>query len=234
MENFPPILTVSTRRIIGMEDRNQDKPVEPDPKLRIDYEQTVKYFLSLADTRFRLLALVPTITGIAVALLARNPDPSFVIPVGLLGFFATVGILFYDQRNTVLYDAAQIPLKSLEALLGFPPLHKLEKMERENKKERKYLGGSWLGRPGRGLKLYWIIPMWHDLGLSIVYSAALGGWAFLIVNSLTDSKRLVVGVPVAIGLFFLIGLLLLDNPTDEKKKLRPEIRRLVWPQDFEE
>ncbi len=55
-----------------------------------------------------------------------------------------------------------------------------------------------------------------------------------VVNSLTDSKRLVVGVPVAIGLFFLIGLLLLDNPTDEKKKLRPEITRLVWPQDFEE
>lgn len=197
-------------------------------RLLLDYETTVKYFLALADTRFRLLALVPTITGIAVALLARNPDPLFVLPIGLLGFFATIGIIFYDQRNTTLYDAAQLRLKSLEALLEFRALHDLE----QDPRDRKAFGGSFLGRPGRGLKLFGFIPMWHDLGLDIVYSAALGAWSFLIVVSLTKNPVVLVVVPIAIAVLLLWGLLKLDNPTDEFVKLREEIQRLVWPRRF--
>ncbi len=194
--------------------------------LKFDYEQTLKYFLSLADTRFRLLGLVPTITGIAVALLARDTAAKAVLPIGLLGFFATLGILFYDQRNTTLYNAAQIRLKSLEALLCFRALHEIE----SDPKKRKMFGGSLLGRPGRGLRLFGFIPMWHDLGLAFVYSAAIGGWAFLIVNSISDSLVVVGAVPSGIALVLFIGLRFLDSPTDEKEKLRPEIQKLVWPE----
>ena len=40
-------------------------------KLAYDHEQTVKYFHALADARFKLLELIPVVTGGAVV--ALNP-----------------------------------------------------------------------------------------------------------------------------------------------------------------
>lgn len=41
----------------------------PWQKLSYDHEQAVKYFHALADARFKLLALIPLVTGGAVAAL---------------------------------------------------------------------------------------------------------------------------------------------------------------------
>jgi hypothetical protein len=37
-----------------------------DEKIRLDYERTAQYFFHLADVRFRLLALLPVVSGTAL------------------------------------------------------------------------------------------------------------------------------------------------------------------------
>lgn len=31
-------------------------------------------------------------------------------------------------------------------------------------------------------RLYGLLPLWHDLGLGLIYSAAVGGWPFLLAR----------------------------------------------------
>ena len=96
-------------------------------KLKLDYEQTVLIFNSLAEIRFKLLAMVPTFTVVAIGVIDKLvSNPSTMLAIGALGFLATLGIAFYDQRNTQLYNSAQLRAKSLEALMNFEKLKKFE------------------------------------------------------------------------------------------------------------
>ena len=45
--------------------------LDADDRLRLDYEQTTQYLRTLIDVRFRLLAFVPTVTGVAVAVIGH-------------------------------------------------------------------------------------------------------------------------------------------------------------------
>lgn len=146
-----------------------------------DYELTHAYFKFLAEIRFKLLAFVPTLSGVAVALLAKSSDKEVALPLGLLGFVVTLGIIIYELRNTVFYDAAIHRAKWLELLLGLPLCTQQEQV-----------GGLFNERPAskphstkhdRTIKLFGITVK-HDRGLAIIYGAALGGWVFIIVNSL--------------------------------------------------
>src|SRR5688572_16163035 len=68
--------------------------------LRLDYEQTNELHRWLADIRFKLLALVPVISGTAVAFLAeaqQKISPVTGFALGILGFVITLGIVLYDQ-----------------------------------------------------------------------------------------------------------------------------------------
>jgi hypothetical protein len=54
-----------------------------------------------------VLAFVPTLTAAAVALLStKNIDQWTVLAISLLGFSVTLGIIFFEMRNTVLYSGA--------------------------------------------------------------------------------------------------------------------------------
>src|SRR5215204_3573823 len=89
--------------------------------LRLDYEQTCEQIRGLTDTRFKLLAFVPTLTAAAVALLGRRDiDQWTVLAISLLGFSVTLGIIFFEMRNTVLYSGAIDRAKSLEVALQLP------------------------------------------------------------------------------------------------------------------
>ncbi len=154
-------------------------------KLRLDYEQAISQFTMLADIRFKLLAFVPTVSGVAIATFDKTKDAEVVVSVGVLGFIVTLGIVFYDLRNTQFYDAAVHRAKWLEVLLCQPVLTK-----------DRYLGGLFNERPGHN-KLLGLIPIWHDKGLALVYSASLGGWVYLILSGIygllpnTSPNRLV-------------------------------------------
>lgn len=88
----------------------------------------------------------------------------------------TIGIFFYDIRDTQFYDAAVHRAKWLEAMLD---LHICT--------QDKPVGGLFNERPREKLKFFGQIEIWHDRELSLAYGAALGGWSYIIANS--SSKK---------------------------------------------
>ena len=92
-------------------------PTDAD-RLRVDYQQTTDLLRSLTDVRFKLLALVPTLSGAAVAVLGHPGSAAELIAVGLLGLTATLGVLLYELRNSQLSDYALRRAQSIEAELG--------------------------------------------------------------------------------------------------------------------
>jgi hypothetical protein len=92
--------------------------VQADDALRLDYEQTTELMRTLTDIRFKLLAFVPTIAGAAVAFMGAHRNAAELLAVGLLGFFATIGVVLYDLRNSELYAAIAEHAGDIERKLG--------------------------------------------------------------------------------------------------------------------
>ncbi len=199
-------------------------------RLKLDYEQTIVYFHATADVRFRLLAFVAAGTATAIGLLGDISDPCQVAAVGLLGLLLTVGILFYDQRNTQIYNAMQIRAKCLEILLGFAPVNNLK--PDDNPKANWRCGGAFLDRPSRGLRFLGRFLMWHDRGLALVYGAALGGWSYLLLGAVMRlaglAEKLAGLVALGIASLVMIGSFLhlesFDEATDELDAFPDDIR----------
>ncbi len=163
--------------------------------LRADYAQTNQQINVLADIRFKLLAFVPALTAAAVTLLTSNKvGQGAVFAVGLLGFVVVFGIAMYDQRNSQIYDACQHRAKYLESekQLGLPKSTKVKE------------GGLYNERPDRTRSLFGI-TVWHDRSLAYIYSAALGGWSYIILYSLLS---------VVLSLFGWQKVPLLNQPVD--------------------
>lgn len=128
-------------------------------QLRLDYDQTTELLRTLTDVRFKLLAFVPTISGAAVGLLGRAHSAAELLAVGSLGLVATLGIVLYEVSNTQLYDYAVARAEALEARLGL---------------------GLFSERPGHRVRIFGLAVGGHDRGLALVYSAAIGGWGYLV------------------------------------------------------
>ncbi len=138
-------------------------------RLRLDYQQTVDLVRSITDVRFKLLAIVPTLSGAAVVVLGHPSSAAELLAVGLLGLTATVGILLYELRNTQLYDYG---------------LDRAARIERELallSTTGEAAGGLYSERPARTLRLFNALPVDRDASLMLVYSAAVAGWTYLCV-----------------------------------------------------
>jgi hypothetical protein len=198
--------------------------MDKDEKLKLDYQQTTNYYHQLADSRFKLLALIPVVTGAAIGLLSTGIPSSVVVVIGCLGFVVTLGLLFYNQRNSQIFDAMILRAKMLETLL-----------ELESLDDRYRYAGPFLSRPDRNLKLFGVVRVWGDRGLALVYGAALGGWAYLISSSLLDfvtvscpiEITIDVGIPVIIALAFIWQVHDWDKKTEELAALSPKIQSLL-------
>jgi len=207
----------------------------PSEKHLVDYQETLRYFHDLASTRFKLLAIVPSFTGLALATLLGDSQksPSTLIAVGAFGFLVVFGVIFYDVRNTHIYDAMQLRAKNLEVYLGLP--WALSQYGR---------GGPLLGRPPRSSlkKLFGIFEIWHDRGLAIVYSSCLAAWLYLTLWGIrglwlkyldtTSALRVMLGVvAVIVPAIFWMALIRQyeqwDTATDLKEKLTPWAQSLV-------
>jgi len=140
-------------------------------RLRLDYEQTTQLMRALADIRFRLLAFVPTVAGATVALFSRPRSAAELLAIGLLGLFATIGILLYELRNSQIFDAVVHRATALERRLELSPMLDVEGPR----------GGLFTERPSRMLTLFGMVEVRHARGLGFVYGAALAGWTYLVV-----------------------------------------------------
>jgi len=174
--------------------------------LRLDYDQTTEFLRSITDIRFKLLAIVPTISGVAVAFLSRGRPAGELLAVGLLGLAATLGVALYEVRNTQLYDYAVRRAKELEARLGAVSIY-----------DASGPGGLFTERPGHDVRVFGLALAGHERGLAIVYGAALAGWSYLVawgaLRALDVGGAQKIGgvVGVVIGVLAVVELLRIDT-----------------------
>jgi hypothetical protein len=179
-----------------------------DERLRLDYDQTTDLVRALTDVRFKLLALVPTISGVAVAVVGRSGSAGQLLAVGALGLVATTGVLLYEIRNTQVYEYALRRAKDLEARLGL--------VSRAGTP-----GGPFTERPGRTARVFGIAIAGHDRGLALVYGAALAGWAYLVgwgglrALDVGNAKQAGAAIGIALGLVVIAELMRIDVRADE-------------------
>jgi len=143
--------------------------LDADDRLRLDYEQTTQYLRTLIDVRFRLLAFVPTVTGVAVAVIGQPRPAAELLGVGVLGLLATLGIFIYELRNTQISGTLIRRAAELERQLELP-----------SSLGTHAFGGLYTERPGVNVQLLGFLPVSHGLGLALVYSAAIAGWSYLV------------------------------------------------------
>src|SRR3954462_5648740 len=132
---------------------------DDDDRLRLEYDRAVAIFRDLRDIRFKLLALVPTLSGAAVALLKGKQAAVTLIAVGVLGLSATLGVLVYEVRNSEIRRGAAKRIGELERELLHAPLV--------------------TGR-AKGARLLGLLLLEHGLGLALVYGSALAVWSYLV------------------------------------------------------
>jgi hypothetical protein len=143
--------------------------LDAEDRLRLDYDQTTQYLRTLIDVRFKLLAFVPTVSGIAVAIVGRPRPAAELLGVGVLGLLATLGIFVYELRNTQISGTLIRRAAELERRLQLP-----------SSLGGQPSGGLYTERPGITVQLLGFLPVSHGLGLGLVYSAAIAGWSYLV------------------------------------------------------
>ena len=183
--------------------------------LRLDYDHTLDQLRMLTDVRFKLLALVPTVSGVAIGLLGRPRSAAELLGVGLLGLCATLGVLFYELRNTQLSDYATQRAKAVERELGLASAFGAAGP-----------GGLFSERPDRSVHVLGV-ELGHDRGLSLVYGAALAGWGYLVswgaLRALDVARPRAIGgiIGVCVGLVVVAALLRVTVREDERAAATP-------------
>lgn len=178
--------------------------------LRLDYEQTTELLRTLTDVRFKLLALVPTLSGAAIALLDHPGSAVELLALGVLGLTATLGILFYELRNTELADYATRRARHIESALGLPSAG-----------HRSPCGGLYSEEPTNKLRLFGLASINRDRGLSLVYSAAIAGWSYLVAwgalraAHVGDARTVGAAIGAAAGLCLMVELARLREHSPE-------------------
>ena len=167
-------------------------------RLRLEYDRAVATFRDLTDIRFKLLALVPTLSGAAVGLLKAGQSPVTLLAVGVLGLTATFGVLVYELRNSGIRHGIAKRMGELEReLLGHVLVTK---------------------RPeGAPRSLFGFVAIEHSVGLALVYGAALAGWTYLVAWGALDAahaghaREIGIAIGAVGGVAILLEVLRLDG-----------------------
>jgi len=197
-----------------------------DDKIELDYERTTQYFFHLADVRFKLLALLPIVSGTALAIVPAHLEPAETFALGMLGLVVATGLLLYDQRNSQIYNSLIGRLNLIEESLRLPAM-----------RENKQVGGAFLDRPGgdRRRMLLGVLPANHGLGLDLIYSASIAAWLFVITRacllllSLNTQPvtALLLLLPIFLGVLLFINLRRIDSRSDWEGALPAEVKERI-------
>lgn len=177
--------------------------MESDDRSRLDYEQTVNYYHTLQDVRFKLLGFLSLVSGAAITVVPKHVESAQQIALAFLGGLITLGLTSYDQRNTHILERLLCRARFLEKQLGFrllPPsasddLHQKGRWAklRSYMYRRRYAanesnstqfpgGGPFHARPPlQTVCGVWLA--WHIQGLTIVYASCLTAWAFIGISA---------------------------------------------------
>lgn len=198
-----------------------ENDTKPHQHFSDEYEQINENFRFLADVRFKLLALIPPLGGVAVFALSHLgltagsgegslPTLVLVSLTSVFGLLVTLGITIYDQRNSELYNALIHRAKNLEKSFQVPSAPGGLKQDDR--------GGQFRERPGQKRRVIGI-RAGHDLGLALIYGPVLGAWLFPISYAISrlltvaPEKAIIIGVIAAglASLLFVVNLVYMDN-----------------------
>lgn len=181
-------------------------------KLLADYDQVHQTFRMLTDIRFRLLGLVPTVSGAVIGLLSATAlgvtlEPIARLFVGGLGFVVTLGLVIYDLRNSQIYAAVIHRGKFLELALNLPPTEQpavispaLTLLPALDARP----GGIFIRR-GKVVTRFLGVPIKHDQGTGLVYASVLAAWGFAAVGGVLGSTAgIFAGTAIGIVAFWLL------------------------------
>jgi hypothetical protein len=164
--------------------------------LRAEYQTVVEIIKLLSDIRFRCIVFVTALITAAVTFsgFATTPgDVGMRAAIGVLGFFATLGITIYELRNSQLYEMAIHRAGVLETRLKMEGSTQLGGIAGLFSERPPYVSKTvWSKsspterRKSNKLKLmrFWCVQVKHDRGLALVYGAVLGAWVYLAVFGL--------------------------------------------------
>src|SRR5207342_428371 len=91
--------------------------MDEDTRLRLEYDSGSELLRGLTETRFRLLAFVPTVAGAVVALINGHETAVELLAIGLLGLCASIGVLLYELRNGEIQNAVGVRVAEAERRL---------------------------------------------------------------------------------------------------------------------
>jgi uncharacterized membrane protein len=183
---------------------------------RLAYDQTLQTYRMLADIRFKLLAFIPVVSGTAITFLTSDPktildNPPMALVIGLLGFFVTLGIAFYDLRNSKLHDDTINYARDLEKSL--PPSYGKGHITETRRARRQ--------------KLFGIVEIWHDRALALIYGSVLGAWLFPVSYAILRSWSIAGAVAILAAILFIMEFHRLEkvDSSEERYALRRRKRR---------
>lgn len=129
-------------------------------------------FRTLTDIRFRLLGLLPVVSGAGVALAVYKGDVGNVQTVGiaLFGLSSALGACVYNSRNTQLYDELVGRAAQIERLAGLTD-------------------GHFATRPKAWLKFDFGLVVEHEWALALIYGASIALWLSLLFAALLELLR---------------------------------------------
>jgi hypothetical protein len=206
--------------------------------LRLDYEQTVEVVRMLTDVRFKLLALVPTVSALGVVI-AKDRSLGDATGIAIVGALATIGLLVYELRNSQLYAAAMHRAKDLEKRMGLQcsnlgaPITELA-----NGDVAWSRGGVFEERPYT-LRFVGVLVK-HDRALALVYAAAMTGWVYVLSSAIlpivlegkslatlrgsasVDPDWLPVAIALVAGVLTALLIYVFDRRGDTRDSQRPD------------
>src|SRR5437879_3219394 len=90
---------------------------EPFSSRRTVYQELCTSYRAIDDFRAKLLGFMPLATGTGIFLLKDAPK-EYLLPIGVFGFFVTLGLLAYEVYGINKCDALIRAGKRIECKLG--------------------------------------------------------------------------------------------------------------------
>ncbi len=137
-----------------------------------DHAATCDVYKTLVDVRFKLLTFLPTVTGIAVGIVAMDKESVSTnqwLLVGAIGLVTSLALIVYEVRNSLLHDCAIHRIQHLERVLGFRPSSASTSPKgvfAERSKSPPLFGGFMVK---------------HDRALAMIYGVVIGAWAWVLI-----------------------------------------------------
>jgi hypothetical protein len=146
------------------------------------YAEVCRAHDAITDFRGKLLALVPTLSGAAFALIIgarKDFDPLLLLPVGIFGAAVTLGLFCYELRGMLLCVELRNRGEKLEKAMQRPAADTDEELRGHflRRTERHKIGDAFkLLKENR--------PISVPTASFIVYSSAVLGWLVVAVFGL--------------------------------------------------